>query len=92
MNLDKLRKLIEAYNPASSRRTAESMDAHHELALLAHYLLLPMAEALEGVGCQDAYEPGGTAREDVEKHCCGGTGNRRCTRCAVLASLEEALK
>ncbi len=47
MNLDKLRKLIEAYNPASSQRTAESVDAHHDLALLAHSYLLPAIEALE---------------------------------------------
>ncbi len=46
MNLDKLRKLIDTYNPASSQRTAESVDAHHKLALLAHSYLLPALEVV----------------------------------------------
>ncbi len=51
--LDELRKLIDTYNPASSQRTAESMDAHHELALLAYYHLRPAFEALERVLDED---------------------------------------
>ncbi len=78
--LDKLQALIDAYNPASSQRTAESMDAHHELALLAHYLLHPMAEALEGTA--DLLD--GIAEGEGELHAV------RHAR-AVFAKLEEAL-
>ena len=80
MNLDKLRKLNEAYNPASSQRTPESIAAHHDLALLAHYLLLPMAEALERTA--DLLD--GIAEGGAELHAV-----RRAR--AVLAKLEDAL-
>ena len=77
--LDKLRTLIESYNPASSQRTAESVAAHHELALLAHHLLLPAFEALEMI---IHYENG---------HRCESEGCSLCTAREVLAQLEEAL-
>ncbi len=83
MNLDKLRNLIDTYNPASSRRTAESMDAHHELALLAHYLLLPMAEALLKQKHEREFQ--------AQTHACHCGECAYCLGCAVLASLEEAL-
>ncbi len=88
MNLDKLRILTEAYNPASSQRTAESVDAHHKLALLAHYLLLPMAEALEFAVVRCCADEDLEVNEECSCEWCQCWQKAR----AVLAKLEEALK
>ena len=90
MSLDKLHALIEAYNPASSQRTAESVDAHHKLALLAHSYLLPAMEALDALDACAQWD-GGDTPEEVELNYtqfAAALGNSR----AVLAQLSEALK
>lgn len=53
---------------------------------------IALAKALWEVGCQDAYGPGGTAQEDVAKHCCGGTGKHICPPCAALRAFVEEVE
>ncbi len=91
MNVDNLRKLIDTYNPASSQRTAESVDAHHKLALLAHSYLLPAIESLEKVlHVAEMWANGAPWDAQDPDFRDGGAGALDDAR-AVLAKLEDAL-